>query len=418
MALCMFYQHPFHTLGVDYVGELPVSPNGNKWTLTAVCPFSNYLRAIPVPDKTATTTANALFTNIFLLPGFPSVLQSDCGGEWLNALLHRLTKLLSIKQDFISGFRPCLNSVMERTHRFLNASLGIYCEQQLAKWEDYLQPAVYVHNTSPISGVSDVIPFFLVIGPDAPSPETIPLELSPKPLPPDHYAKHIVSHMRDAHKQFSQIKADSHGTQQEIYNTKARILSIPDGKIVYIRNDSRFRIRGQATRFIRNFDGPYLVTGHPFDRNDLLTLCHIHSGNNISHLVNIEKVVVIPEPEQHDLQPPNETVVENEIDIDSTSKVDKVPINADLTCVAHEFGKYLNSLPSKSSTVSQACKFAYQQYPQSHEIKKISPWPFESSCQILSFFYKWMTRLPEVHTYYHLIKHCLSNHQILKGRIF
>ena len=33
------YEHPFHTLGLDFVGELPVSPNGNKWILTAVCPY-------------------------------------------------------------------------------------------------------------------------------------------------------------------------------------------------------------------------------------------------------------------------------------------------------------------------------------------------------------------------------------------
>ena len=145
-------------------------------------------------------------------------------------------------------------------------------------------------------------------------------------------------------------------------------MSIPNGKIVYVRNDSQSRIRGQATRFIRNFDGPYLVTGYPYGRNDLPTLCHIHSGNNISHPVNIEKVVVITEPEQHDLQPPNETVVENDMDSDSTTKIDKIPINTDFTHVAHEFGKYLNSLPSKSSTVSQACKFVYQQHPPSREI--------------------------------------------------
>ena len=142
------YQHPFHTLGVDYVGELPVSPNGNKWILTAVCPFSNYLRAIPVPDKTATIAANALFNDIFLLLGFPSVLQSDRGGELMNALLHRITQLLSIQHVFTSGFRPRLNGATERTHRFLNASLGIYCEHQQEKWEEYLQPAVYAHNTS------------------------------------------------------------------------------------------------------------------------------------------------------------------------------------------------------------------------------------------------------------------------------
>ena len=38
------YKYPFHTLGADYVGPLPASPAGNKWILTAVCPFSNYLR--------------------------------------------------------------------------------------------------------------------------------------------------------------------------------------------------------------------------------------------------------------------------------------------------------------------------------------------------------------------------------------
>ena len=60
------YQHPFHTFGVDYVGELPPSSSGNKWILTVVCPYSNYLRTIPVPDKTATTAANALFHDVFL----------------------------------------------------------------------------------------------------------------------------------------------------------------------------------------------------------------------------------------------------------------------------------------------------------------------------------------------------------------
>ena len=53
---------------------------------------------------------------------------------------------------------------------------------------------------------------------------------------------------------------------------------------------------------------------------------------------------------------------EDDMDSDSTTKIDKVPINTD------EFGKYLNSLPSKSSTVSQACKFVYQQHPPSREI--------------------------------------------------
>ena len=58
--------------------------------------------------------------------------------------------------------------------------------------------------------------------------------LTSKALPPDHYAKHITSHMIDTHKQFSQIKADLHRQQCDIYNKKGRIISILEGKIVYV----------------------------------------------------------------------------------------------------------------------------------------------------------------------------------------
>ena len=189
------YQNPFHTLGVDYDGELPPSPSGNRWILIAVCPFSGYLHAIPVPDKTATTAANVLFHEVFLQLGFPSVLQSDHGGEFLNALLHRIAQLLSIKQIFTSGFRPHLNGVTEHSHRFLSSALGVFCDLQQEKWEQFLHPAVYSHNVSPILGTANITPFFSVFGRNAPSPETISLNLPVKPLPPDHYAKHMLSRM-------------------------------------------------------------------------------------------------------------------------------------------------------------------------------------------------------------------------------
>ena len=217
------------------------------------------------------------------------------------------------------------------------------------------------------AGTSDITPFFLVFGREAPSPESISLALPPKPLPPDHYAKHIISRMADAHRQFSQIKADLRRQQHDIYNEKARIISIPDGKIVYIRNDSPSRIRGLATRFIRNFDGPYVVTGHPYGRTDLLTLRHIASGKDLSHPINIEKVVIIPEPEFDDLQPPNDAVIEMEVDTSKGSSPG-ISTNSDLNHVAREFGKYLDSLPSKTSTASQACKYVYENYPASREI--------------------------------------------------
>ena len=200
---------------------------------------------------------------------------------------------------------------------------------------------------SPISGTSNITPFFRVFGRHATSPETISLQLPVHPLSPDHYAKHLVARLQTAHKDFTEIKADLHHKQKDLYDQKARFLSIPDGKVVYVRKEPPSHLSGHATRFIRHFDGPFLVTGHPYQRTDLLTLKHIPSGETLLHPINIEKVVVIPEQDSLDLRPPNDAMIEIEDEPPENPVKALPPANSELRQAAYEFGKYLNSLPTK-----------------------------------------------------------------------
>ena len=48
--------------------------------------------------------------------------------------------------------------------------------------------------------------------------ETISLDLPVKPLPPDHYAKHMLSRMQIAHQRFTVIKSDIRRHQKEVYD--------------------------------------------------------------------------------------------------------------------------------------------------------------------------------------------------------
>ena len=144
---------------------------------------------------------------------------------------------------------------------------------------------------------------------------------------------------------------------------KARHLSIPDGEVVYMYKTPSYK-EGPVIRFIRNFDGPYLVTSHPFNRPDMLTFKHMATGETVPHPVNIEKVVVIPEPEMHDLQASNDSVVPLHC------RIPQLP-PLSLFQVAYQFGKFLQSLPSKSATASQAYKFVYDHFPSSREIMPI-----------------------------------------------
>ena len=189
------YKYPFHTIGIDFVGELPCSPSGNRWILTIVYPFSNYLKAVPVKDKKAATAAKVLFEQVFLQFGFPSVLSSDRGGEWLNAVFQQLLKLLSIYHICTTSYRPRLNESTERTHRWSNTSLGIFCEKYQESWEHYLQAAAYVYSVTPIAGTDRIDPFLLVFGRRAPSPKVLSFELPSEEISHSKYAAQLITKM-------------------------------------------------------------------------------------------------------------------------------------------------------------------------------------------------------------------------------
>lgn len=212
-----------------------------------------------------------MYNHVFLEFGFPAVLRSDQGGKWTNAVLKELITLLSIGHVFATSYCPCLNGSTERVHRCLNSALGIYCGKNQQLWEDFLQPATYAHNTSPITETDHVTPFFLVFGRNAPSPEVLSFDMPLASLSQSSYAKTLVKRSNEARKSFHRIKADLKRTQRECYDINLRDLHVPDRKRVYVRLPPPSSTEtGAAIRFIRSYDGPFLVVGHVHGRQDLL----------------------------------------------------------------------------------------------------------------------------------------------------
>ena len=75
---------------------------------------------------------------------------------------------------------------------------------------------------------------------------------------------------------------------------------------MYVRKDHI----GLASRFVRNFDGPFIVLDIPYGRSDLLRLRKPTTNQDLSHPINIEKVVLVPDQRSDDLQTSVDTVVE------------------------------------------------------------------------------------------------------------
>ena len=214
-------------------------------------------------------------------------------------------------------------------------------------------------------------------GRHAPSPEVLSFDLPSALLSQSSYARELIKRSIEATKNFDRIKVDLKRSQREYYDMHSRDLHVPEGKRVFVRLPPPSSTpKGAATRFLRKYDGPFLVVGHLHYRQDLLRLRHLTTGKELK-AVNIEKIVVVPDGDPHDdirpmiddeqlpqnappsVQPPN---------ILSDPQASRNPISPELAKVAFAFGQYLSTLPNSQCYASEACKFVYQNLQDARDI--------------------------------------------------
>ena len=74
---------PWHRIGIDLIGPLPLTANGNAYIITCSDYFTKWPEAAAVKDKSASTIAKFLF-NLITRHGSPLIIQSDQGREFVN----------------------------------------------------------------------------------------------------------------------------------------------------------------------------------------------------------------------------------------------------------------------------------------------------------------------------------------------
>ena len=128
----------FDSIHVDIAGPLPPS-RGTWYVLTIIDRFTRWPEAIPMSDATALSCARALLGNWLPRFGVPTDITPYRGR--LFALLYyvlwtELSKLLGTRLHCTTAHYPHANSLDERFHRHLKASLKARLHGQ--DWRDEL----------------------------------------------------------------------------------------------------------------------------------------------------------------------------------------------------------------------------------------------------------------------------------------
>ena len=153
---------PWDHIQVDTSVHMPPSPGGKTTLLVVIDVFTGFSILRACASSTAEETAKELW-DIFCIFGFPKILQSDNGHEFVNDLLRALVKLSGIEHRFISPYNPRADGKVERAIGTLSSVIKKMVHGSIMLWPMYVPFAQYAFNIK-ISSLSGCAPFMLMFG--------------------------------------------------------------------------------------------------------------------------------------------------------------------------------------------------------------------------------------------------------------
>lgn len=133
------YTSPFRVLMIDLMGEFKPMSEGCSYVLSAIDVFSLWLWLVPIEDKRAEVVAGALYRHVYLdLAGFPFILRSDNGPEFISDLTGELNRLIGAAQVFGSPYHPRFQGSIEGSHKPVEEIIQCYVSEYPDDWATQL----------------------------------------------------------------------------------------------------------------------------------------------------------------------------------------------------------------------------------------------------------------------------------------
>ena len=138
---------PWDVIRVDVMGPFVSGRKGERYILSVIDCFSQYLILIPIKDHNATTVSQALFERVIGYFGCPRKILSDRGTEFTGCVWSEMMKLMGILKKLTFPYYPQGNGTVEWSHR----TIGNMIRAQLAHrddrdWVDVLPGVMLMFN--------------------------------------------------------------------------------------------------------------------------------------------------------------------------------------------------------------------------------------------------------------------------------
>ena len=248
---------PNERVAMDIIDHLQISNSGNCCILCITDHFSKYVKAIPLPNQTAETVADAFIRCWVAIFGAPHMLHTDQGRNFDSNVIAEMCLLLDIYKTRTSAYHPAGNGHTERFNRCIMDMIHAQIREDPTDWDRALPLACLAYNSTPHTSTG-FEPNRLMLGRNTymPADRMMP----PNPERPrktiTQFARELDASLRDAHRIARERINRAATAQKKCYDRKTHLNHYKVGDPVQLKV---FRREKGVGKFADKFEGPYYV---------------------------------------------------------------------------------------------------------------------------------------------------------------
>ena len=163
---------PFDMIGIDILGPLTTTDDGNKYILVVTDYATRWVEAFPLKDQKAVTIARVLLNEIICRHSAPKTILSDQGRNFLSEVVKELCDYFQSQKINTTAYNPKCNGLTERQNSTICKMLASYCDEKQSDWDIYIPLVLFAYRTSWQKTVKEM-PFRLLYGRDPRLPTNI-----------------------------------------------------------------------------------------------------------------------------------------------------------------------------------------------------------------------------------------------------
>ena len=256
----------WHMLGVDVVGPLTESTDGNKYIVTFIDYFTKFPLAFATKNQTASTIVDLIHEHIVPTYGVPRVIVSDQGPAFTSELYVNETAALGTRVCYTSPYHHQANGLVERWNRTLMGMLKPLTELEPERWDKYIPAALFAYRTTVHASTGNT-PFFLMFGRDPDIPGECRMFNVARQFHQAEYAEKLVERLTTAWDMAARANMKAQTQYKEYWDRKAKNRDFRIGDLVLMRNKEKLSRNRVGNKFHPEFDRMHRVLG--VDKNKL-----------------------------------------------------------------------------------------------------------------------------------------------------